>query len=97
MLTFSSYKSRLKEVKENIDLIKKVLTILDWKIAKETEDRLECTTSISFSSFGENITISIFKDNINITIESKVKITVADSGNGNLLIKNFIEELQRQE
>ncbi len=41
--------------------------------------------------------ISVFKDNINITIESKVKVSVADSGHGNLLIKSFTEEFQRQE
>jgi hypothetical protein len=29
MLTFSSYKSNLKEVKENLDLIKKVISALD--------------------------------------------------------------------
>lgn len=97
MTTFFTYKSSKESLAENIELIRKVITKLGWKITNELNDGFECKTSASLASFGEMISIKVIRENINITVESKVKTSIADSGKGSLRIKNFIEAFQRQE
>lgn len=78
-----------------VNAVAAVLNQLGWTYQMNSNAQFYATTSISFTSFGENITVEIFSDSM-VKVESKsaVPFQLVDWGRNRKNVQTFFTQLR---
>jgi len=96
MKYFFTYRSDCYTGSELESTISTVCSNLKWNKIDDTDDAtLVFTTGASLKSFGEKIDIKVVNHHVNISIDSKMRLTLADAGRGFEIFENFVVEFQK--
>lgn len=96
MHTFYTLKTNFDEKKFSLK-VEKILIELGGKSIEKENNKLSCKISKGFESY--QMQVVLYKDNINITINSYYSFLkfAYDGGESSKILQNFIEKCQQEE